>query len=215
MASTLQFLFDFISPYAYLGWTQIHALAERNGWEVEPVPVLFAAMLNANQTRGPAEIPAKRLYVFKDVVRSAAVLGVPLAPPPSHPFNPLLALRVASLPMAPEQRRALIDRLFAEVWGGGSGVTSPEVVGRIAAECGVEGAVARSGHQETKRRLKEATSKAINAGVFGVPSVLVQGELFWGTDSFGHLERHLRGEDPLDPSMLTRWAGLPSSATRI
>ncbi|MCB9792862.1 MAG: 2-hydroxychromene-2-carboxylate isomerase [Alphaproteobacteria bacterium] len=214
MPDPLRFLFDFISPYAYLAWTQVHALAGRVGREVEPVPVLFAAMLNANDTRGPAEIPAKRTYVFKDVLRSAGVLGLPLTPPPSHPFNPLLALRVCSLPMSQDQRRALIDRLFAETWGGGRGVTDPGLVGAIAAELGVPDAVARAGAPEAKARVRQATEEALQQGVFGVPTVLVDGELFWGYDSFGHLERFLRGEDTLDAQALQRWSDLPASASR-
>src|SRR5262249_60031058 len=90
MANPIDFHFDFISPYAYLGWTQIHALAARHGRAVRPVPTLFAALLNHSGTLGPAEIPLKRVYIFKDALRTAQVFGVPLEPPPSHPFNPLL-----------------------------------------------------------------------------------------------------------------------------
>jgi 2-hydroxychromene-2-carboxylate isomerase len=76
---------------------------------VDPSPVLFAALLDATGQKGPAEIPRKRAYTFKDVVRSAHRLGVAIAPPASHPFNPLLALRVASADLAEDQRRALVD----------------------------------------------------------------------------------------------------------
>src|SRR5215468_8820411 len=95
--------FDFLSPYAYLAWCALPALAERYGQTIRPVPTLLAALLAHGQTRGPAEIPAKRVYVFKDTLRSAALMGVPLSPPPSHPFNPLLALRVAGLVEGPAQ----------------------------------------------------------------------------------------------------------------
>ena len=102
----IRFHFDFISPYAYLAWTQIHALAARHGRSVEPVPVLFAALLDHHGTKGPAEIPAKRRYLMFDVVRKARALGVPIGPPPAHPFDPLLALRVASVPMDAQATRA-------------------------------------------------------------------------------------------------------------
>jgi 2-hydroxychromene-2-carboxylate isomerase len=67
--SAIRFCFDFISPYAYLAWTQVHALADRHGRAVEPVPVLFAALLDHHGTVGPAEVPAKRRYLMFDVVR--------------------------------------------------------------------------------------------------------------------------------------------------
>src|ERR1700754_987264 len=95
----LRVYFDFISPYAYLAWTQLPGLAARHGCTIEPIPVLFAALLEHHGTRGPAEVPAKRRYLLVDVAPKARALGVPVGLPPHHPFNPLLALRLASLPL--------------------------------------------------------------------------------------------------------------------
>jgi 2-hydroxychromene-2-carboxylate isomerase len=212
----MRFYFDFISPYAYLAWTQIHALAARHGRTVEPVPVLFAGLLGAHGTRGPAEVPAKRRYLFADVLRTAHRLGVPLAPPPAHPFNPLLALRVSSLPMAADRRRALIDALYAATWGDGPGVTDPAAVARLANGVGLDGEalIAAAGTEEAKARVREQTDEAIAAGVFGVPTVIVEGELFWGHDSLTNLEAFLRGEGAIDAALLARWETLPASSTR-
>lgn len=210
----LLFLFDFISPYAYLGWTQIHALAARHGAAVTARPVLFAAMLNANDTRGPAEIPAKRSYIFRDLLRTAAHLGLTLVPPPSHPFNPLLALRVAGLEMDEETRHRLISALYQATWGGGPGITDPDVVDQIAQDVGVPDALARARQPETKQRLRTHTEQAITDGVFGVPSIIVDEELFWGYDSFRNLERHLNGTVVLDDALFERWTNLPAGAQR-
>jgi 2-hydroxychromene-2-carboxylate isomerase len=212
----IRFLFDFISPYAYIAWTQVHAVAERNERRVEPVPVLFAALLDAHGHKGPAEIPPKRLYTFKHVLRLASRLGLPLSPPPSHPFNPLLALRVASLPMADDTRRDLIDRLYDATWADGPGVEDEQVVARMAGDAGLDGAeaVARARSDEGKARLRAQTDAALAAGAFGVPTMLVGSELFWGYDSLADVEMHLRGEDPATPAVLARWAGRPATAQR-
>jgi len=210
----LRFCFDYISPYAYLAWHRIHGLAECHGRTVQPVPILFAALLNHHGHKGPAEIPSKRVYVFKDVVRTAAVQGVPLQPPPSHPFNPLLALRLTTAVTEPVQQRALIDALFHATWGGGDGVTDPDAVAALAEEVGVSDAVARATDPAVKEAVKQATADALAAGVFGVPTVLVDGELFWGVDSLDHLERFLAGRDPVTPELLDQWADLPASAGR-
>jgi len=66
------------------------------GRAVEPVPVLRVGLLNALGSVGPAEIPPKRVYVFEHTFRIAHAFGVPLVPPPAHPFNPLLAPRVTA-----------------------------------------------------------------------------------------------------------------------
>lgn len=213
----LRFHFDFLSPYAYVAWHRIHSVAEAHGRAVEPVPVLFAGLLGAHGTRGPAEVPAKRVYVFKDSMRAARRAGLTFGPPPAHPFNPLLALRMCGEPMTAEQRRRLIDGLYGAVWGGdGPGVTDAGVVAAIAERAGLDGAalVAAGNGEVAKTRLREATEAAIAAGVFGVPTILVDGELFWGNDSLDHLDRFLAGNDPIRDVDLQRWASLPSQAQR-
>ena len=216
VAPPILFHFDFISPYAYLAWTQIHALAAKFGREVEPVPTLLAALLGHSGTLGPGEIPAKRIYTFKDVLRTAKVLGVPLAPPPSHPFNPLVALRVCGLPMEAGERTRLVDALFLATWGGGGGVETAEKVAAVATALGLDGntLVELASQPEAKERLKRVTDEAIAADVFGVPTMRVDGELFWGFDSFGHLERALRGEDPLRSVDFSAFHGIRPSASR-
>src|SRR5688572_21265490 len=124
----LHFFFDFVSPYSYLGWTQIHAVAARHGRVVEAIPVVLTGLLKANGTRSTAEVPRLKAYVIKDTARLMHQYGVPMRPPPVHPFNSLLALRVASLPMSPDMRLAVIQALFHAAWVTGEGVTEPEVV---------------------------------------------------------------------------------------
>jgi 2-hydroxychromene-2-carboxylate isomerase len=213
----IRFFFDFVSPYAYLAWTQLGPLAARFDREVVPVPVLFAALLNENGQKGPAEIPRKKLYMMKDCMRTAARLGVPFGPPPSHPFNPLLALRVASLPMANATRRALVDGLFQDAWGGsGRGVTAVGIVTQVAMAAGLSGlrAVEDAKGAEAKERVKKQTEEALALGVFGVPTAEINGELFWGLDALANLELYLDGKDGLDHDLFEHWAALPASATR-
>ena len=213
----VRFFFDFISPYAYIGWTQIHRVVEAHARTVEPVPVLFAGLLNAHGQKGPAEIPAKRAYLFKDASRKAHAFGLPpLEPPPTHPFNPLLALRLCVLPMIEGERRRLIDALYRATWAGGGGVESPERVRGILEGLGLDASAMldAAAAPAAKAALKANTEAAIAAGVFGVPTALADGELFWGVDSLPHLDDFLAGRDPLPRDALSRWAHIVPSATR-
>jgi 2-hydroxychromene-2-carboxylate isomerase len=213
--ASLQFCFDYISPYAYLAWTQIHELAARFELTVEPVPVLFAALLDAHGTRGPAEIPARRRYIIRDLARLAAAFEVPFNVPPAHPFNPLLALRVSSLPMAAEQRRALVDALFRATWVDGVGVTDREAVRSIAVAVGLPaGAIEEADDAGIKARVRTQTAEAIGQGVFGVPTMLVGGQQFWGCDSLPHLERFLAHGDVVTSELIERWERLPAGVVR-
>jgi 2-hydroxychromene-2-carboxylate isomerase len=195
----ISFYLDYISSNAYLAWTQIAALAARHDAALEPIPVLFAGLLEAHGQLGPAEVPAKSLWMFKNNLRKAALLGVPLNPPAFHPFNPLLALRVSSLALDAQRRADVITALFEAVWVRGLHVSEPSVVASIADALGLDGArlVADAQRDETKTRLRRQTDDAIARGVFGVPSMLVGDELFWGYDDFPYLERRLAGTDPL------------------
>lgn len=215
MTAPLLFHFDFISPYAFLAWTQIRGIAARSGRTVEPVPVLFAALLDAHGTKGPAEIPAKRRYLFKDIARKAHRLGVQgVRPPPAHPFRPLLALRIASLPNTLDVRERVIDALYAAVWTKARAIDTAEGVSAILGEAGLDGAALVAAAQTTgaKARLREATDAAIRKGVFGVPTVLDGDEMFWGTDSLDDLAAHLRGELPAFSD--AGWSALPAAAVR-
>ena len=216
MAEPMRFYFDIISPFAYLGWSQIHALGDRTGRPIEAIPVLFAAMLNHFGHKGPAEIAPKRLFTWKTVARRAHDLGVPVQPPPAHPFNPLLGLRLASLPMAPDLQRKLIDRLFRMAWVDRHDVTDAAAVAAALDEVGLPGAawIAAANAPEVKARVKTQTAAAIEAGVFGVPTVIVDNELFWGVDSYADVDRFVRGQDPVDAQQLAAWTDIPTGAQR-
>src|ERR1700748_950920 len=88
----IAWVFDLISPYAYLGLKQLSQLSP--GVEVELVPALFGVVLNHHGQIGPAEIDSKRRFTDGFVLWGARKLGVPFKMPPAHPFNPLSPMRL-------------------------------------------------------------------------------------------------------------------------
>lgn len=215
MARQLRFCFDYISPYAYLASTQLRALAARHDVEVELVPVLFAAMLASTGSRGPAEIPARQAYLVHDITRLARALRVPLAPPATHPFNPLAALRLTQAADGDDRWR-LVDALFQAAWVEARRVDDPQVVAAVATEQGLDGEalLARAASDPVKAALRAATDAVIQQGGFGVPTMIVDDQLYWGVDSLPLLERYLAGADVPDPAELARWRTVVPSATR-
>jgi 2-hydroxychromene-2-carboxylate isomerase len=208
---SIRLYFDYISTNAYLAWTQLPELAAKHGCTVEPVPVLFAGLLEAHGQLGPAEVPAKAYWMGRNTLRKAALLRVPMNPPAHHPFNPLLALRMSSLALDDTVRVGLIDALFRAVWVEGLHVSEPAVLERLADRLGLGGArlVAEAQRDESKARLRRQTDAAVARGVFGVPTMEVGDELFWGYDDFPYLELFLAGKDPLEPAEWERWLGPP------
>lgn len=213
--TSIRFYFDFISPYAFLAWTQMPSIAKRHGGTLEPIPVLFAALLDKNGQKGPAEIPSKRRYLFKDVARKAWRLGVTnLAPPVAHPFNPLTALRVSGSVDDLELRVQVIDALYKAVWTRRMAIDSPEAVTAVLNDAGLDGAKLTSAatSQEAKDRLRANTEAALSNNVFGVPTIVVDGELFWGTDTLIDVESFMKGDLPRFSD--AEWDKIPRAADR-
>jgi 2-hydroxychromene-2-carboxylate isomerase len=213
---TVPFYFDFISPYAYLAWKAAPGAIEARGAVLDPRPILFAALLDHHGNVGPAEIAAKRAYTFKDVVRRAARLGVPLAPPGSHPFRPLLALRLATASVDGVARGAVIDALFAAAWGGGRCAMDDPAAVRAALESAdlpADALLEAAAGPSVKQALRAQTEAAIAAGVFDVPTFEVRGEIFWGQDAIPFVADALGGLDPAR-DLGGMFADLPATARR-
>ncbi|MEE2778405.1 MAG: 2-hydroxychromene-2-carboxylate isomerase [Acidobacteriota bacterium] len=214
---TLRFIFDYESPNAYIAWMELPRLEETYGLHLELTPVLYAGLLDAHGSVGPGEISAKGRWMTRDLLRKSARLGVPLNPPPHFPFNPLLALRVSLLDFADETRRCVIQALFEAVWVRELHVSELAIVERVLDELDLPAAelLEQAQSPEIKTLLRSQTDEVAARGVFGVPAMEVDGEIFWGYDDFPHLELFLAGEDPLDPQRLADWAKpRPASSNR-
>jgi 2-hydroxychromene-2-carboxylate isomerase len=205
----VSWVFDVISPFAYLAFERLQELPA--GVELEVVPVLLAALLDHFGQRGPAEIPSKRRFTYRFVLWRARRLGLPLRMPPAHPFNPLAALRL--IIAAGSDRRAAGTVLRA-VFGEGRDVTDPAVIAALAAQLGVAEPQAALADPAIKQRLRDNTQWACSRGVFGVPTLVIGEELFWGHDAIEMAFDYLK-QPPgfVDPDMRIIDA-LPIAATR-
>ncbi|WP_028916637.1 DsbA family protein [Pseudoxanthomonas sp. J35] len=170
--------FDFVSPFSYLHWRKMRPLV--NAGRVRPVPIVFGAVLAALGQRSPAEIPKKRDFIYRQALWQARREGVPMRFPPQHPFNPLPALRLC---VAAGTTMAAIDALFDAVWCDGRMLDAAEALAGIAASLGIDDAAAAIADPAVKDRLRANTDQALAAGVFGVPTLAVDGDLFRGNES--------------------------------
>jgi len=208
------FYFDPISPYAWLAARQRNRI-EDAGARLIFRPVLLAGLLAAHGTKGPAEVPSKRAYTMRDVLRIAARLKLPVIGPPTHPFNPLRALRMCVALSDDDERARFAVALLDAAWARGLELGDAAVLIRLADECGLDGRAlaARPDEPEIKRSLTAATEAAIRDDVFGVPTFDVDGELFWGEDRIDALLWRLQG-NRIDESLLTDVLARPVSASR-
>jgi 2-hydroxychromene-2-carboxylate isomerase len=193
----IRFYFDPVSPYAWLAARDIERVEQAAGAPARFVPVLFAGLLNAHGSLGPAEVPAKRRYLFRDVMREAARRGLPFAGPPGHPFNPLPALRMCSAVDDDAQRRTLALALISACWERGENLMDEAALVRLACAAGLDGSALLAAAQSpaVKQALADSTARAVADGVFGVPTFRIEGndELFWGGDRIDALLWRLGG----------------------
>jgi len=188
----ITFYLDFISPYACLAFEKLPEALMGHSISVTYKPVLFGALLKHHGQLGPAEIPGKREWTYRQVLWLAHQHGVDLQLPASHPFNPLALLRLALACGAPEQpNRYVCETLFRHVWQGGLEAADPVRLQAVAQQLNPS---RRPDSDEVKSRLKANTFDAIERGVFGVPTFEVDGKLFWGLDALPMLRAYLAGD---------------------
>lgn len=187
---TLDWWFDFISPYAYIALEQFHRLPANV--EVRLRPVLFAGLLGKWGQLGPAEIPSKRLFTYQYSQWLADRRGVTMQFPDAHPFNPLPFLRLSIACGNSVQTNRTI---FRSIWADGREVGTTEHLTALQEALAIEDIGATIDRQDVKDELRTNTDRATELGVFGVPTFTVDGHIFWGVDGFDFLLDYLADDE--------------------
>jgi 2-hydroxychromene-2-carboxylate isomerase len=202
--------FDFVSPFAWLQWPRVKELMRTH--EVILRPILFAGVLDRVGQKGPAEIPAKREFIYRHVLWRARETGQPLRFPPKHPFNPLASLRLC---IAAGSDARATGAIFEWIWGQGQVADSAEALAPVAAQLGIDDAAAAIADPAVKAQLKANFEAAIADDIFGVPTLAIDGRLFWGGDAHDFALAYLRDPAIWDEAEMHRVATLPIGASRL
>ena len=191
---TVDFHFDFSSPYGYLGSELIEALAARHGRRVRWRPMLLGVVFKSTGAVPLTSVPVKGDYSRRDFARSARFHGVPFRMPSSFPIPTQAAARIVLWQRdAGNDPAPVLHALYRAFFRDDRDISSPDIAADVAAEAGLARAEARAAVDDpaVKEALKRENDAALAAGVFGSPFVLVDGEPFWGVDRFDQVERWL------------------------
>lgn len=193
----IHFYFDFISPYAWLAFQALPKALEGISHRVHYHPVVFGAMLKHHGQLGPAEMPGKREWTYRQVMWLAKQQGTDLQMPASHPFNSLALLRLAvAASDNGEPNRYVVESIFKHVWCSGLEAADVERFAALQLHLLSQAHLTLKDPQsvEVKQMLQQQTQQAIDLGLFGVPSMVVNGQIFWGQDALPMLRAYLQGD---------------------
>jgi 2-hydroxychromene-2-carboxylate isomerase len=196
MSRTLEFYFDYGSPYSYLADTQVEAIARRTGAALARKPMLLGGVFKATGNSSPAEQPAKAKWSAFDMPMWARYYGVPFQRNPHFPVNTLALMRGA----AAAQLDGMFDRyhpaMFKAMWVEGRNLNDVKEVAAVLTAAGLDAAkfASRIQEQDVKDRLKATTDEAVARGAFGAPTSFVDGQMFFGNDRLAFVELALKGD---------------------
>lgn len=196
MAKTVDYFLSLISPYTYLGDALFTEIAARHGARVRRRPMELAKIFP--ETGGlplPKRAPARQAYRLVELDRWREFRGLPLNKKPK--FFPAREWPAAGMVIAAENQgldsAALVNGILTAVWAEERDIADPATLEAIAAERGLDGSalLARAEDDAVKDAYAANTADALEAGVFGAPTYVFQGQLYWGQDRLDFLDRAL------------------------
>jgi 2-hydroxychromene-2-carboxylate isomerase len=198
MSKTLEFYFDFGSPTAYLAHKRLQQLCAQYDLLIDYKPMLLGGVFKATGNTTPVAIPAKGQYMLAhDLPRFARRYNVPLKINPHFPINTLHLMRAAIAAQRLDCMPAYVDAMFDAVWVDGKNMGELDVIAQTLADNKLdsEALMALSQDPEVKAQLISNTDAAVERGVFGAPTLFMDGEMYFGQDRLDFVEEALQAQD--------------------
>jgi 2-hydroxychromene-2-carboxylate isomerase len=185
MGKQVEFYFDFGSPYSYLAYRALPAIAAAHGAQIVLQPMLLGGVFKATGNHSPAEIPAKDRWLQLDLKRWAAHYGATFTRNPNFPINTLVLMRgAAGMQMRGPDFHKYVEAIFHAMWEEPRNLGEPQELAAVLRQAGFDADAFQAlvGDPAVKEQLKKNTEEAVARGVFGAPTFFVGEEMFWGQD---------------------------------
>lgn len=193
MTKSVDSYYDFGSPTAYLAWTQLPDICDRNGATLNYRPILLGGVFKGTDNQSPVMIKAKGKWLFEDIARHAERYGVAYAENPHFIVNTMAAMRGAIWAQSIGRLGDYNAAMFRAMWVDQKDISQPDVLTDVVTAAGLDAAAMAEAiqQQEIKQALIDATNEAVARGVFGAPTMIVGSEMHFGQDRLEWVERAL------------------------
>jgi len=193
MVKQAEFFFDFVSPAAYLAWTQLPGLAQRTGADIIRRPFFLGGVFQSSGNRPPLTVPAKGKWLINDFLMFARRYKVPMMFGPNFPVNSLPAMRAATGLIGKPGFTPFCDAMFHAAWAEGKNIGEAGVRADICRAAGLnpEEIEALANAPGNKEGLRASSDEAVARGAFGAPTFFVGEEMFFGQDRIDFVEEAL------------------------
>ena len=195
MSKSVDFYYDYVSPTAYLAWTQLTRLCTEAGATLNYKPMLLGGVFKATGNSPPVQVAGKGAWLRDDIIRHANYYDVPFAMNPHFPLSTLTIMRGAMWALATGHIVPYNQAMFEAVWVYQKNMADKKIIAEVLEAAGFdsEPILAAAGQPEIKKALIEATGTAVKQGVFGAPTMFVDGEMHFGQDRIDWVRRALSG----------------------
>ena len=197
---TIDFWFDFHSPWCYFASHRIGEIAQQSDAKINWLPVHLANLSIAIDGRRPLEANSRFVSWYQqDQYDTAALCGLPFAPHQEYPLRPSRALRAAIFAAEQGLAEPFVKRVMRGYWAEQQDISNLDWLAQVAKATGLDGTATREAatSDEYRTRLNNQLDQAVEQNLFGLPAAVVDGKIFWGNDRLDLLVHYLSGKEPI------------------
>jgi len=184
MTKSIEFYFDFVSPYSYLAFQEIKKIEKKELIKIKYMPRLLGGLHNLHGIKAPAFIPSKAKFMIRDCKLIAEKNKIEFKFNSYFPIKTLNLMRGVLVSQEDDFVKFFINTIFNAIWKDGLNLNDANIIDKILKNMNINPKtfILRSTSQNIKSLLKEKTSEAHEKGIFGAPTFLVNNKIFWGQD---------------------------------
>ncbi len=188
MTKSIEFYFDFSSPYAYIGYKEIKKLEMKNLFKIKFMPIFLGGLHNSAGITPAAFINIKSKYMIEDTKMVAEKKNIDFSFNSYFPIKTVNFMRGVLIAEDDNFEKIYIEKIFNAIWKDGLNMNDPIVIEKVLKNIDLnpESFLKKATDNNIKEKLKKITDDALKKGIFGAPTYCVNKKIFWGQDRLSY-----------------------------